>query len=90
MRPRLSRPASTPTPAAIAITFLSAPATSQPATSGFVYTRNRFWWKIACRWSATTGSGVAMTDAELAEWGPAVAGWLGTLPLDPPLARLVS
>ncbi|MFC5178205.1 hypothetical protein [Nocardioides taihuensis] len=30
----------------------------------------------------------SMTDTELAEWGPAVADWLGTLALDPPLARL--
>ena len=53
-------------PAAIAITFFSAPAISQPTTSGFVYTRkvtvmNRSWSA-----AAVTGSIIATTDA---------AGW---------------
>ena len=36
-------------PEAMAMTFLSAPATSQPTTSGLVYTRNRRVQKTCCR-----------------------------------------
>ena len=55
------RPAAVP--AAMAITFLSAPAISQPTTSGFVYTRKRsvmkrFW---SCR--AVSGSAHPTTEA---------------------------
>ncbi len=50
-------------PAAIATTFLSAPAISQPTTSGFVYTRNAR--PMNTRWStaAVSASPIAMTDA---------------------------
>ena len=64
-------------PEAMAITFLSAPATSQPITSGFVYTRNRSLAKTSCSASAMIGSSMAMTDAaaspariSLARFGP--------------------
>ena len=42
-------------PAPIASTFLSAPAISQPTTSGFVYTRNVGAKKTRCNSSATVG-----------------------------------
>ena len=50
-------------PDAMAITFLSAPATSQPMTSGFVYTRNASPANTSCSASAITGSSMAITDA---------------------------
>ena len=74
-------------PDAIAITFLSAPATSQPITSGFVYTRNPSPANTSCSASAITGSSMAITDAaaspariSLARFGPVSTphGWPGS------------
>ena len=74
-------------PDAMAITFLSAPATSQPMTSGFVYTRNTSLAKTSCSASAITGSSMAITDAaaspariSLARFGPVSTphGWPGS------------
>ncbi len=50
-------------PEAMAITFFRAPATSQPITSGLVYTRNRSLAKMSWSASAITGSSMAITDA---------------------------
>ncbi len=53
-------------PAAIAITFFTTPATSQPTTSGLVYTRRLGWVRIRCSSEAIDSSGIATTVA---------AGW---------------
>ena len=50
-------------PAAIAITFFSAPPSSQPMTSRLVYTRKSPEWKTAWSWRATSSSSKAMTLA---------------------------
>ena len=44
-------------PAPIASTFFSAPAISQPTTSGFVYTRSVGAKNTCCSSSATAGVG---------------------------------
>ena len=64
-------------PEAMAITFFSAPATSQPTTSGFVYTRNSSPAKIFCSswamWSslkATTVAAALPDRISCARFGP--------------------
>ena len=50
-------------PAAIAITFFSAPAISQPTTSGFVYTRKLSVMKSCWSCAVVSASRHAITDA---------------------------
>ena len=50
-------------PAAIAMTFFSAPAISHPTTSGFVYTRKVAVMNRACSSAATATSSIATTEA---------------------------
>ncbi len=74
-------------PEAMAMTFFRAPATSQPITSGFVYTRKRSLARTSWIASATTVSSMAMTEAaappariSLARLGPVSTphGWPGS------------